>query len=65
MEEKYKKMGIGKGLIYFDKNWYKERNIFKIKLLTGDGNLNAQGFYEHLGYVKTDKILYKRWIGEI
>lgn len=28
-------------------------------------NLNAQGFYEHLGYTKTDQILYKRWIGEI
>lgn len=65
VEEEYQKMGIGKGLIYFAENWYKQRNIFKVKLLTGNKNLNAQGFYEHLGYTKTDQILYKRWIGEI
>lgn len=52
-------------IIIFAENWYKQRNIFKVKLLTGNKNLNAQGFYEHLGYTKTDQILYKRWIGEI
>ncbi len=45
--------------IYCNKN-----NIKKIELLTGQSNFNAQGFYEYLGYVKTNQVHYKKRIGE-
>ena len=64
VDENYQKKGIGKGLVDFIEIYCNKNNIKKVELLTGQSNFNAQGFYEHLGYVKTDQVHYKKRIGE-
>ena len=60
VDENCQKKGIGKGLIDYVERYCNENNIKKIELLTGNRNLNAQRFYEKLGYVKTNEIHYKK-----
>jgi Acetyltransferases len=64
VDENYQKKGIGKGLIDYVERYCNENNIKKIELLTGNCNLNAQRFYEKLGYVKTNQIHYKKRMSE-
>lgn len=64
VDENYQKKGIGKGLIDYVERYCNENNIKKIELLTGNRNLNAQRFYEKLGYVKTNQIHYKKRMSE-
>ncbi|MBK1813143.1 GNAT family N-acetyltransferase [Clostridium sp. YIM B02505] len=65
VEEDYQKKGVGKGLIEHVEFYCNKNNIRKIELLTGSQNFNAQSFYEHLGYTKTNQIHYKKRISEL
>jgi ribosomal protein S18 acetylase RimI-like enzyme len=64
VDENYQKKGIGRGLIDYAERYCKENNIRKIELLTGHCNINAQGFYENLGFIKTNQIHYKKRMSE-
>lgn len=64
VDENYQNKGIGKGLIDYVERYCNENNIKKIEVLTGTGNINAQRFYENLGYVKTNQIHYKKRMSE-
>lgn len=65
VDENFQKKGIGKGLIDYVERYCNENNIKKIELLTGNQNFNAQGFYENLGYVKTNQVHYKKRMVEV
>jgi GNAT superfamily N-acetyltransferase len=60
VEEEYQKQGIGKEIVSFAENWYREQNIHDFQLFTGKENENAQKFYEHIGYRRNNDVLYRK-----
>ncbi len=60
VEEPLRKQGIGKGLICFAEDWYRQRGIHDFQLFTGSENLNAQKFYKGIGYRRSDEIIYRK-----
>lgn len=60
VEEDFQKKGIGKGLVNFAEDWYRQREVHDFQLFTGSENLNAQKFYKGIGYRRSDEILYRK-----
>ncbi|NLA76505.1 MAG: GNAT family N-acetyltransferase [Clostridiales bacterium] len=60
VEEAYRGCGVGTKLIEFTEEYFSDSNVEAFQLFTGDENLDAQRFYEKLGYRKTDEIMYRK-----
>jgi GNAT superfamily N-acetyltransferase len=60
IEEAKQRSGVGRGIITYAEEWYRQRNIHDFQLFTGESNLNAQNFYSHIGYRKFNDILYRK-----
>lgn len=39
---------------------YRQQGIHDFQLFTGDDNLNAQEFYEHIGYRSDNEVVYRK-----
>jgi ribosomal protein S18 acetylase RimI-like enzyme len=61
VDVKFRRQGIGKGLISETKRWAQERNLAGIMLETQDNNVRACKFYESCGFQLRgfDTYLYK------
>jgi GNAT superfamily N-acetyltransferase len=62
VEESMQGQGIGSGLLKFAEDWYRQKDIHHFTLFTGGENLKAQKFYEHLGYLRSNEVLYRKSI---
>lgn len=60
VEEALQRQGIGKGLLRYAEDWYRDRDIHDFQLFTGGENLNAQKFYKKQGYRRSDEIMYRK-----
>lgn len=60
INDSFQKQGIGKNLISYAEEWYRQHNIHDFQLFTGKENVNGQKFYEHIGYRRNDDILYRK-----
>lgn len=60
VEETKQGQGIGKALMSFAEEWYRQRNIHDFQLFTGEDNFKAQKFYENIGYRKSEEVFYRK-----
>lgn len=56
VDENYQGKGIGKILFKYLNDEFLQRNINKIKIVTGSNQISAQKFYEKLGAIKVTNI---------
>jgi ribosomal protein S18 acetylase RimI-like enzyme len=61
-DKKYQRLGLGSKMINYVLNYAKEKNIEKVWC---NARLSATGFYEKLGFVKTDEVFSKGGIGYV
>jgi ribosomal protein S18 acetylase RimI-like enzyme len=60
IDEKYRHKGLGKELFEEVKKYAKEKNIKTMELGVWEFNINAKGFYEHIGMkIRHYKMEYK------
>ncbi len=60
VDEQYRRKGIATQLMKYAQDYYADKNIVGFQLFTGGKNISAQRFYECLGYLKTDEIMYRK-----
>lgn len=60
VKDSFQKQGIGRNLISYAEDWYRKHEIHDFKLFTDRENMNAQKFYEHIGYRRNEDILYRK-----
>lgn len=60
VDQPFQKQGIGRNLMHYAEEWYRKRNIHDFQLFTGNDNVNAQKFYEQIGYRRNEDILYRK-----
>ena len=60
VDEQHRRKGIASRLMEYTESYYSDKNIGGFQLFTGRVNISAQRFYEHIGYSKTDEIMYRK-----
>jgi GNAT superfamily N-acetyltransferase len=60
VNDTFQKQGVGRGLMNYAEEWYRGKDIHNFQLFTGNENINAQKFYEHIGYRSDNEILYRK-----
>lgn len=60
VDEQHRRKGIASRLMEYAESYYSDKNIGGFQLFTGGVNISAQRFYEHIGYSKTDEIMYRK-----
>lgn len=58
----FRRQGIATGLMIFVEDIFRTNRIEGFQLFTGKANVNAQAFYENLGYKRTDELMYRKRI---
>lgn len=56
----YRRQRIGSNLIRYAEGWFRQQGVYNFQLLTGQNNVIAQKFYEHLGYSRQNEISYRK-----
>lgn len=64
VDDKHRGQGIGKLLVEAVCQWAKDRNIERIQLLADKYNLAALNFYQNTGWIKTNLICLRQYIGK-
>lgn len=60
VQDSFRKKGIGKGLVRYAEDWYRQQGIHDFQLFTGKDNIDAQEFYEHIGYRSDNEVFYRK-----
>lgn len=61
-DSEFRKKGLASACMEYAKAIAKEKNCYKIMLLTGSKEEKTLRFYENLGYNKRDKTAFIQWI---
>jgi ribosomal protein S18 acetylase RimI-like enzyme len=56
--------GVGRRMVQAAEDWLRERGVVKAQLLVRAENAAVVGFYEHLGFEVTPRIVMSRWLVE-
>jgi ribosomal protein S18 acetylase RimI-like enzyme len=43
-------------------NWLRQRGIEKMQLLVRSDNTGVKAFYEQLGYLEQERVVYAKWL---
>jgi ribosomal protein S18 acetylase RimI-like enzyme len=54
--------GYGRVIIDAAEQWLRKRGIEKLQLMVRSGNARVQGFYQALGYLEQERIIYAKWL---
>ena len=54
--------GLGRAIMQAAEGWLKARGIWKMQLLVRGDNAQARGFYENLGFVMNDTVMFQKMI---
>jgi ribosomal protein S18 acetylase RimI-like enzyme/cytidylate kinase len=60
VDEQHRRNAVATRLMGYAESHYSDKNIVGFQLFTGGKNASAQKFYESLGYLKTDEIMYRK-----
>lgn len=60
VNKSFQRKGIGKNLMNYAEEWYRQHDVHDFQLFTGKNNTNAQRFYEYIGYRRHEDILYRK-----
>jgi ribosomal protein S18 acetylase RimI-like enzyme len=54
--------GYGRIIMDAAENWLRERGIEKLQLMVRSDNSQVQTFYQSLGYLAQERIVYAKWL---
>jgi ribosomal protein S18 acetylase RimI-like enzyme len=54
--------GYGRVIMDAAEEWLRMRGIEKLQLMVRPGNSQVQAFYQSLGYVEQERIIYAKWL---
>lgn len=54
--------GLGRAIVAASEEWLRARGVRKVQLLVRETNSEVVGFYEHLGFDVTPRILMGKWL---
>jgi len=57
-----RRRGLGRRMMQEAQSWLRERGAVKLQLMVRDGNADALGFYQHLGYEDAHVTVLARWL---
>lgn len=52
----------GRGIMAAAEDWLRAKGIEKLMLLVRSDNTKVQSFYDKLGYVEQDRVIYAKWL---
>lgn len=52
----------GRGIMAAAEDWLRAKGIEKLMLLVRSDNTKVQSFYDKLGYVEQDRMIYAKWL---
>ena len=55
-------VGLGRMIVQAAEQWLRERGVVKAQLLVRETNTEVIGFYEHLGYETTPRVVMGKWL---
>ncbi len=56
--------GIGRAMVGAGEAWLRGRGVPKVHLIVRETNAQVIGFYDHLGYEDTSRVLKSKWLRE-
>ena len=56
------KRGYGRVIMEAAEGWLRERGIEKMQLMVRSDNTKVKAFYESLGYLEQERIVYAKWL---
>jgi ribosomal protein S18 acetylase RimI-like enzyme len=54
--------GVGRLMVREAEDWLRQRGVVKAQLLVRETNTKVVGFYEHLGFEVTPRVLMGKWL---
>ncbi|MBN9082173.1 MAG: GNAT family N-acetyltransferase [Rhizobiales bacterium 62-17] len=54
--------GIGRQMVTAGEDWLRQRGIAKVQLMVRETNTKVIGFYDHLGYEETPRVIMAKWL---
>lgn len=60
VDDLHRRTGIAMALMQTIEEYFKNETISGYQLFTGGSNFSAQSFYEKIGYLKTNEIMYRK-----
>ena len=54
--------GYGRVIMDAAEQWLRGRGIEKLQLMVRSGNARVQGFYQALGYLEQERVIYAKWL---
>jgi ribosomal protein S18 acetylase RimI-like enzyme len=58
----YRHKGYGGIVMAAAEDWLRERGIEKLQLMVRSDNSHVQAFYQSLGYLEQERIVYAKWL---
>lgn len=55
-------VGFGRQIVEAGENWLRQRGVAKVQLLVRETNTEVVGFYEHLGFEVTPRVVLAKWL---
>jgi ribosomal protein S18 acetylase RimI-like enzyme len=56
--------GVGRLIVQAGEDWLRERAVAKVQLLVRETNTGVVGFYEHIGFEVSPRVVMSKWLGE-
>ncbi len=56
--------GVGRQIVQAAEDWLHQRGVVKAQLLVRDTNTRVVGFYEHLGFEVSPRVVMTKWLKE-
>lgn len=60
VDENFRRLGVATAIFRYIEEYFKDKNIAGYQLFTSDENINAQSFYDKLGYAQSREIMYRK-----
>lgn len=54
--------GIGRQMVSAAEDWLRQHGVVKVQLLVRETNTKVIGFYDHLGYEETPRVIMAKWL---
>ena len=54
--------GYGRVIMASAEQWLRGRGIEKLQLMVRSDNTGVQGFYQALGYLEQERVIYAKWL---
>ncbi len=56
--------GVGRIVVKAGEDWLRARGVVKVQLLVRETNTEVAGFYEHIGFEVSPRVVMSKWLRE-